>query len=116
MDINSKAMGAVLCILLVTSVFSGAAGKTKETDMTLLRTTASLSGADSALLQDCPPCMVSYWRLDDSSGTTVSDSYGGNSGEIQSNGNASDPQWTTGKVGNALYFAGDPSDSVEIDD
>jgi len=45
---------------------------------------------------------VAYWRLDESSGTTASDSSGlGNTGTLN-NG----PQWTIGKVNNGLYFDG----------
>ena len=51
---------------------------------------------------DCPTGMVSFWKLDEASGLTASDSFNGNHG-ILING----PTWTTGKVGNALYFDGD---------
>jgi uncharacterized repeat protein (TIGR01451 family) len=116
MNRKIKAMGVVLCILLITSFFSGAAGKMKETDIKVLATTASLWGVDGAISQDCPPCMVSYWKLDELSGIIVNDSYGGNDGGIQTDGDTNEPAWTTGKVGNGLYFAGDASDSVEIED
>jgi hypothetical protein len=48
----------------------------------------------------CPEGMISYWKLDEGSGSTASDSVGGNHGFL--NG----PVWTTGKVGNALSFDG----------
>ena len=46
------------------------------------------------------PGMVSYWRLDDGSGTTATDSVDGKHGTI--NG----ATWTTGQVGEALNFDG----------
>ena len=116
MDKKIRAMSALLCILLVTSVFSAAAGKTKDADMTLLTTTASLSGAGSALLQDCPPCMVSYWKLDELSGALAHDSINGNHGGVFTDGDGMDPDWAPGIAGNALDFAGDAPDAVVIGD
>jgi len=49
---------------------------------------------------DTPSGMVSYWKFDESSGTTASDSYGSNSGTI------SGATWTTGISGSALSFDG----------
>ncbi|UCD24923.1 MAG: LamG domain-containing protein [Gemmatimonadota bacterium] len=60
---------------------------------------------------DCqvdPGGMVSYWRLDDGSGTTATDSVGDNDGTLF-NG----PTWISGQVGGALYFDG-LDDYVEI--
>jgi len=51
--------------------------------------------------------LVSYWRFDEGSGTTASDSVNGNHGAIYG------AMWTTGKVRNALYFDG-IDDYVEI--
>jgi hypothetical protein len=50
---------------------------------------------------------ISYWRFDEGSGTTVSDSVDGNPGAIDGE------TWATGKVGNALSFDG-IDDDVEI--
>ena len=48
--------------------------------------------------------MISYWKLDETSGTVVSDCHDGHSGVVI--GTAS---WTTGKIGNALSFDGSTS-------
>ena len=49
--------------------------------------------------------MVGYWKFDEGSGTTASDSSGyGNTGTLSTG--ASAPGWTTGKVGGALSFDG----------
>jgi RHS repeat-associated protein len=49
---------------------------------------------------DGTPDIVSYWKLDEGSGTTASDSVDAN------NGTLSGATWTTGKVGDALSFDG----------
>ncbi len=46
--------------------------------------------------------IVGHWRLDEGSGTTVSDSIGGNDGSFEG-----EPQWVAGQFGNALEFDGD---------
>jgi predicted GH43/DUF377 family glycosyl hydrolase len=58
--------------------------------------------SDFGLLAIVPetPDPVSYWKLDEGSGTTVSDMIGNNNGTI--NG----ATWSTGKYGNALSFDG----------
>ena len=43
---------------------------------------ASAIMATTASAQDCPEGMVSYWKLDETSGTTAVDSYGSNDGII----------------------------------
>jgi len=49
--------------------------------------------------------LVGYWKFDEGSGTTASDSSGyGNTGTLSTG--ASTPGWTTGKVGGALSFDG----------
>ena len=49
--------------------------------------------------------LVGYWKFDEGSGTTASDSSGyGNTGTLSTG--ASAPGWTTGKVGGALSFDG----------
>jgi len=54
--------------------------------------------------------LVGHWRLDEGSGTTVSDSSGnGNDGTITSNAGMDDPTWITGVSGGALEFYGDTS-------
>ena len=48
------------------------------------------------------PDLVGWWRLDDGSGMTATDSSGnGNDGDLQGN-----PQWVTGQLGQALQFNG----------
>ncbi len=56
----------------------------------------------------CIEGMISYWKLDEGSGTTAYDSVDGNHGTLW-NG----PVWTTGKVKNALNFDGN-NDQVDI--
>jgi len=58
--------------------------------------------------------LVGYWKFDEGSGTTASDSSGyGNTGTLSTG--ASTPGWTTGKVGGALSFDG-VDDYVEVPD
>jgi len=117
MNGKKKAIGIAVCILLTTAALSGAAGKMmKETDVALLTTTVALPGAKGTIPQDCPPCMVSYWKLDEISGVITNDSYGGNDGGILTDGDGNDPEWETGQVDNALHFAGDAPDMVIIGD
>jgi len=53
----------------------------------------------------CPSGMVSYWKLDDGSGTTASDYLGAYDGILKPAG--LEPTWTTlGKVNGALSFDG----------
>ena len=61
----------------------------------------------SSALAACPAGMVSYWKFDEGSGITISDSYDNNPGTI------SDATWSTGIVGNALDFDG-VDDYVEV--
>lgn len=61
----------------------------------------------SAPIQEYPAGMVSYWKLNDGSGASASDSIGGNNGVV--NGTT----WTTGQVGGALSFDG-PGDYVIV--
>jgi len=54
--------------------------------------------------------LVGHWKLDDGSGTTVSDSSGnGNDGTITDNPDFDDPTWIPGIGGTALEFHGDTS-------
>jgi hypothetical protein len=46
--------------------------------------------------------LVGYWKLDEGSGTSVSDASGNNNGGSLQNG----PAWTSGKIGTALSFNG----------
>jgi hypothetical protein len=48
-----------------------------------------------------PEAMISYWKMDEGSGTQVGDSVGSNTGTLLFN-----PVWTTGVDGSALYFHG----------
>jgi hypothetical protein len=48
------------------------------------------------------PGLVGYWPLDNSSGTTATDTSGGNHNGTLNNG----PAWVTGKIGTALSFNG----------
>src|SRR3990167_7744794 len=45
--------------------------------------------------------LVSHWKMDETTGTTATDSVGTNNGTL-TNG----PTWTTGKLNNALSFDG----------
>ena len=58
---------------------------------------------------ECPTEIVSYWKLDDGSGSTATDSFNENDGTIYG------ATWTSGKVGNALSFDG-IDDYVNIPD
>jgi hypothetical protein len=62
------------------------------------------------------PCCVGYWKMDESSGTIVHDSYEGNHGNLLTDGDGMDPDWAPGIAGNALDFAGDADDMVIIGD
>jgi parallel beta-helix repeat protein len=54
--------------------------------------------------------MIGYWKLDEGSGTTASDSVDNNPGVL-----VNGPVWTVGKVGNALSFDG-IDDIVNVSD
>jgi len=55
--------------------------------------------------------LVAWWKLNETSGTTAVDSSGsGNNGTL-----VNGPVWTTGKIGNAVSFAGG-SDAINIGD
>jgi len=45
--------------------------------------------------------LVSYWRIDETSGTAVGDAKGSNTGTLTNS-----PTWVAGKIGNALSFDG----------
>ena len=63
-----------------------------------------------AISGTCPPDMVSYWKLDETSGTIANDSYDGNHGTVYG------AIWTSaGQVNNALSFDGS-DDYVEVPD
>jgi parallel beta-helix repeat protein len=53
--------------------------------------------------------LVGHWKFDEGTGTTAADSSGNANHGVLVNG----PLWTTGKIGNALYFDGS-DDSVNI--
>jgi hypothetical protein len=62
-----------------------------------------------AAAPQCPAGMISYWKLDETSGTTASDSYDGHHGTLY--GNAT---WTPdGKVNGAMTFDG-TDDRVQV--
>src|SRR5262249_55893677 len=58
-----------------------------------------------------PSGLVAYWKFDEGSGTTVSDSSGNSNTGTLVNG----PLWTAGRVGNALYFDG-IDDNITVPD
>ena len=61
-----------------------------------------LSVALTNVAKAVDPDLVGWWRLDDGSGTTATDSSGnGNDGAIQGN-----PEWVKGQIGQALQFNG----------
>ena len=53
--------------------------------------------------------LVSYWKFDETSGTTASDSVGSNDGTV------SGATWVSGKINNGLSFDGN-NDYVEVPD
>jgi Concanavalin A-like lectin/glucanases superfamily/Chitobiase/beta-hexosaminidase C-terminal domain/Family of unknown function (DUF6298) len=58
-----------------------------------------------------PSGLMAYWKFDEGSGTTVTDSSGnGNKGTL-----VNGPLWTAGRVGNALYFDG-INDTITVPD
>ncbi|MBN2052629.1 PxKF domain-containing protein [Candidatus Woesearchaeota archaeon] len=59
----------------------------------VLALAASVSASD-------PTCPISYWKLDESSGSAVADSVGPNNGALVNTGS-----WIAGKVGNSLQFS-----------
>ena len=69
------------------------------------------SAEASASFTVSPSGLVAYWKFDEGSGTTVSDSSGnGNTGTL-----VNGPLWTAGRVGNALFFDG-IDDNVTVPD
>jgi parallel beta-helix repeat protein len=68
------------------------------------------------VFENCPSCIVGYWKMDESSGAPVHDSINGNHGNLLTDGDGMDPVWVPGIVGNALDFAGDADDMVIIGD
>src|SRR5262249_11718354 len=69
------------------------------------------SNETSASFNVTPTGLVAYWKFDEGSGTTVSDSSGnGNTGTL-----INGPLWTAGRVGNALFFDG-IDDNVTVPD
>jgi len=69
-----------------------------------------ISAQPAAPAEQCPSGMVSYWKFDEGSGTTASDSVDANDGTI------SNADWTTGKVGNALSFDSFGNNQVTVQD
>src|SRR4030095_10266109 len=86
-------------------------GKFTLSDSTLVKAKAFKSNFDPSLEASAwfanadavsVPGLVAYWKFDEGSGTTVSDSSGnGNTGTL-----VNGPLWTAGRVGNALFFDG----------
>jgi polysaccharide biosynthesis transport protein len=71
----------------------------------LYNTGRSLSSSASAMTQETISTtenLVGHWKLDESSGTTASDSSGNDNAGTLANGSV----WTAGKIGNALSFDG----------
>lgn len=52
--------------------------------------------------------LIGYWKLDDGSGTTATDSAGSNNGTLTNS-----PTWTTGKISGAVQFDG-TNDYIDI--
>lgn len=71
-----------------------------------------LALVSSSLALDCPAGTVSYWQLDEGSGSAAGDSVGSNDGTVY--GGAA---WVSGKVNSSLSFDGvnDYIDSGDID-
>ena len=88
----------------------------KNTSFAMLAVIASIILATTAFAQVYPDGMVSYWKFDEGEGSSAFDSVGNNHGTLENN-----PEWTTGKVGQALDFNGTdtfilvpPHDSLDI--
>lgn len=60
-----------------------------------------ITGKVVLIKPDCPSGMISYWMLDESSGTNAEDSFDSNNGTL-----INGPAWTTGKVYGRLLFDG----------
>ena len=48
-----------------------------------------------------PPTVAAYWKLDETSGTTVADQFGISNGTLE---NGADSMWVPGFDGNAIDF------------
>ena len=88
------APGEVVTVMLTTGIQS-TGGQPLSNPVTWQFTVAATGNGDF-----CPAEMVSYWKFDEGSGTTASDSLNGNHGAIYG------ATWTTGRVGGALAFDG----------
>jgi hypothetical protein len=84
MKSSRKLSSIFLCLLMVTVVFAA---------------TLPVSAVEVY-----PDGMVSFWRLDEESGGTATDSVNGNDGTLVTS--ETGPQWTTGHLGGALEFDG----------
>ncbi|PZQ49100.1 MAG: hypothetical protein DI551_00155 [Micavibrio aeruginosavorus] len=69
--------------------------------------TSSESGGGNASLTGT---LVSYWQMDETGGTSASDSSGNNNGTL-----VNAPAWTTGYLGNALQFTSASSQYVSVE-
>ena len=98
---NPKLLGSLLVgIIVLTGVYIGA--------LSLDQKQITDNIVDSQLAQVSAPSsgLISHWKFDEGSGSTISASVGGGSDTL---GN---PSWTTGKIGSALNFNG--SDYVGV--
>lgn len=78
----------------------------------LYNTGRSLSSSASAMTQESTSTaenLVGHWKLDESSGTTASDSSGNDNAGALAHGSV----WTAGKIGNAISFDG-VNDYVDV--
>jgi hypothetical protein len=83
---------------------SGCAGANRNSPPTPL----SATDTDHAAQVDVTSGLVGHWKLDEASGTTVSDASGNHYHAKSKPG----PVWTTGKIGGGLSFDGDKREAV----
>ncbi len=68
----------------------------------------ALSPAEVSALYSFAPGPVGWWKLDENTGTSVTDATGnGSAGSF-----VNSPKWLPGKIGSSLYFNGNTSDSA----
>jgi len=65
----------------------------------------------AAIPDDCPSCMVSYWKLEDTGNWMAEDYIGSNDGGVFTDGDQNEPSWGIGQVGDALWLPGDSDDA-----
>jgi len=92
-------LGAILFIgLIVSVVLFWPVGTTKDVKQSQTDVKYKIQAMNPASLKTG---LVAYWKFDEGSGSTVSDSSGSNNGTL-----VNGPTWVSGKTGSALQFDG----------